>query len=63
MKACSSNDRLVMNAVILLTLIDEMEWLVAFLNVFFNDTFGKHAVAHDRLVMDAVILVTIVDEK
>ena len=51
------------DAVIVLTLVEEMELVDAFvIYVFDNDTFGKLAVAHDRLMMDTVSILTLVPE-
>ena len=55
--------RLVINAVNIMTLVEEIELIDAFgIHLFPIDTFLKLAVARDRLVMDAVTLLTMVAE-
>ena len=53
---------LVIDTVIILSLVQEMELIDAFvIHVFSNDIFWKHTVAHDRLVIDDVIILILVE--
>ena len=57
------HDRLVMDAVVILTLVDNMEIIDEFvITLFINDNFLKHAVAHDRLVIDDVRVLTLAEK-
>ena len=62
-KHAVAHDRLVIDAVIILTLVQEMEFIDAFLiPVFDIGTVSKNVVAHERFVMDAATLLTLVEE-
>ena len=58
-KYAVAQDRLVIDGVIILKLVEEMELIDAFvIHAFAIDIFWKHAEAHNRLVMDAVTILT-----
>ena len=62
-KHTGAHNRLVIDAVTLLTLVAEMLWTDTLLiQKRLNYTFWKHVVAHDRLVIDTVIILTLVEE-
>ena len=62
-KQAVEHDRLVIGAVIILRLVEEIESIDVFvIHLFANGTFWKHTVTHDILVMDAVIILTLVKE-
>ena len=58
-----ANYRLDIDALIILTFVEEMELIHAFIiHVFAIYTFSKNEVANDRLVIDAVIMLTMKEE-
>ena len=58
-----ANNRLVIDAVIILTLVHEMEFIDVFVKpVFAIFPFLKNVVAHDKIVVDAATLLTLVEE-
>ena len=52
-----------MDAVIILSLVKEMELMDTFvMHMCAKDTFEKHAVAHDRLVIDDIVIQILVEK-